>query len=606
MRGLGLAHLEVGRVGPSRSVAAAVKALKSRPEVEYAEPDYLRAATDATDEPYYEELWGLHNTGQVAGFPATAGVPDIDIDGREASSVTLGSSSVVVAVIDDGVDFSHPDLASRKWVNPGESGSGRETNGIDDDGNGYADDVNGWDFVNGDASVHDVGQDEHGTHVAGTIAASVNGVGIAGVAPNVRIMALKFIGPDGSGTTSDVIAAIDYARARGVKIVNASWGGPGYDQSLKDAIDTSGMLFVAAAGNSGLNNDTSVNRSYPAAFTSTNVLAVAAVNNRGNRSAFSNYGKTSVDISAPGEGILSTWPPIAGLCASPCYAWLDGTSMAAPHVTGVAALAASVKPSRLPSPRVLKTVLLDTGKYDSATAGFTLTGRIVDARRAVDATPPIARAPVASITTGSALATSAVPIRVAWPAASDAETGVRHYSLQQSTDGGAWVSVPLASAASTSVTRKLASGHSYRFQVRAVDRAWNYGSWKPGALFRLGTYQENHAKITYGGSWSRAASASASGGYVRSSTTTGSTAKFTFIGSRIALVAPRGATLGRANIYIDGLFAATVDLYSASTLSRRVIYTKAWGTAGTHTISLRVAGTSGRPRFSVDALVVVR
>ena len=156
------------------------------------------------------------------------GSPDADIDARQALGITTGDPATVVAVIDDGVDFSHPDLAGRAWTNPGESGDGRETNGIDDDGNGYIDDVHGWDFCHDDNTVHDPDQDFHGTHVAGTIAASLNGVGVVGVAPNVSIMALKFISddmPKDCGLDSQAIAAIAYAKSFGVHIANASWGG---------------------------------------------------------------------------------------------------------------------------------------------------------------------------------------------------------------------------------------------------------------------------------------------------------------------------------------------------------------------------------------------
>ena len=146
---------------------------------------------DPTDEPGWDLLWGLHNTGQpIRGYSGTA---NVDIDGLEASAITHGDPAVVVAVIDDGVDFSHPDLAARAWTNPGESGGGKETNGVDDDGNGYIDDVHGWDFCNDDNTVHDFDEDFHGTHVAGTIAASLDGQGVVGVAPNVKIMALKFL-----------------------------------------------------------------------------------------------------------------------------------------------------------------------------------------------------------------------------------------------------------------------------------------------------------------------------------------------------------------------------------------------------------------------------
>jgi subtilisin family serine protease len=272
--------------------------LEDKPEVEYAEPNFKVYPTGYRDEPYFDQLWGLHNTGQ------NGGIPDVDINGPEASDITLGDPSLVVAVIDNGVDFSHPDLAERAWTNPGEV----PNNGVDDDNNGYIDDPNGWDFHYNDATVHDL--DRHGTHVAGTIAASVNGDGVVGVAPNVEVMALKFLGPRG-GTISNAIKAIEYAKSEGAKISNNSWGGGGYSQALKDAIDASGMLFVAAAGNGGgdgLGDDNDQHPFYPASYDAPNVLSVAAINRMGNLAGFSNYGATSVDISAPGVNVLSSLP----------------------------------------------------------------------------------------------------------------------------------------------------------------------------------------------------------------------------------------------------------------------------------------------------------
>jgi hypothetical protein len=220
-----------------------------------------------------------------------------------------------VAVIDDGVDFSHPDLSARRWVNPGET----PNNGVDDDANGYVDDVNGWDVCHRDNTVHDDGDDSHGTHVSGTIAASVNNQGIVGVAPNVEIMALKFLSDNGTGpgcnSTAGAIEAIGYAKKMGVKISNNSWGGGAFSQALKDAIDSSGQLFVAAAGNGGpdsVGDNNDATPMYPASYASANIVSVAAANNRGSLGGFSNYGKTSVDISAPGVSILSSVPGNTG------------------------------------------------------------------------------------------------------------------------------------------------------------------------------------------------------------------------------------------------------------------------------------------------------
>ena len=303
---LDLIDAEVDKI-EGQSVEEAISDLEARPEVEYAEPDHVVKLEGYSDERRFGELWGLHNTGQPIN--GSAGTDDVDINAPEASAITQGDEDLLVAVIDDGVDFTHPDLAGREWTNPGESGGGKETNGVDDDKNGFVDDVNGWDFHNRDKSVHDA-NDYHGTHVSGTIAASANGEGVVGVAPNVEIMALKFIGPRG-GATSNAINAIEYAKKMGAKISNNSWGCGGtgcYNQALKDAIDASDMLFVASAGNSAVNNDSSSSAGYPASYDSPNILSVAAVDNGGRIAGFSNYGATSVDISAPGVSVLSSIP----------------------------------------------------------------------------------------------------------------------------------------------------------------------------------------------------------------------------------------------------------------------------------------------------------
>jgi subtilisin family serine protease len=377
-KGLELIGAEVDKV-KGQPVEAAIRALNGRPDVEYAEQDYIVHATGYADEPRFGELWGLNNTGQ------NGGTPDVDINALEASAVTQGDPNLVVAVIDSGADFSHPDLSGRRWVNPGESGGGKETNGIDDDGNGFVDDVNGADFANNDGNPFD--DNGHGTHVSGTIAASVNGQGVVGVAPNVKIMALKITNASGSGSISDAIEAIGYAKSKGAKISNNSWEiGGFFSQALKDAIDTSNSLFVAAAGNGGadqIGDNIDVSPDYPASYTSPNILSVAAVDRQGNRAPFSNFGANSVDVSAPGVDVLSSVP-------GNTYAYFNGTSMASPHAAGVAALAASVDPALLSNPVALKNHVMDTGKPVPAMAGTTVTGDMVDAQAAVggESTPP--------------------------------------------------------------------------------------------------------------------------------------------------------------------------------------------------------------------------
>ena len=315
-------------------VNEAVETYEADPNVEFAEPDFVLrpAQTTSANDSYYPRLYGLNNTGQ------NGGIQDADMDAPEAWNTTRGNTDTVVAVIDEGVDINHPDLKNNIWTNPGETAGDR----IDNDRNGYVDDVNGWDFYNNDASVYDPVSgrgDEHGTHVAGTIAAEGNNsVGVVGVNWQARIMPLKFLGPTG-GYTSDAVEALNYAVNKGVKISNNSWGGGGRSQALQDAIsraDAAGHLFVAAAGNEGVNNDSTPH--YPSNYTNPNVISVAATNNQDALADFSNYGATSVDLSAPGVNIYSTLP-------GNTYGAYSGTSMATPHVAGVAALLRSRNPS---------------------------------------------------------------------------------------------------------------------------------------------------------------------------------------------------------------------------------------------------------------------
>lgn len=355
-------------------VEAAVRRYERSPDVEYAEPDFLlRPAVTSPNDPYYPQLYGLDNTGQ------NTGTPDADVDGPEAWNGTTGSQESLVAVIDTGVDINHPDLKNNIWVNADEV----PNNGRDDDNNGYVDDVHGWDFYNGNKSVYDPDRsgegDEHGTHVAGTIAAEGNnGEGVAGVSWQARVMVLKFLGPNG-GYTSDAVRAIDYAVANGAKISNNSWGGGGRSQALKDAItraDAKGHLFVAAAGNSGVNNDNEPH--YPAAYDNDNIISVAATDNNDGLAEFSNFGSDAVDLGAPGVRILSTVP-------GERYAYYSGTSMAAPHVTGVAALVDGQ--SETAGDEDLKAEVLDSVDRVSALRTRTRTGGRLNAAGAVGAQP---------------------------------------------------------------------------------------------------------------------------------------------------------------------------------------------------------------------------
>jgi subtilisin family serine protease len=299
------------------SMQQALAFWQSHPNVAIVTPDFELTTQSIPNDPSFGSLWGLSNNGSQGGLLNA----DINIEPAWA----LGTAtSIVTAVIDTGVDYTHPDLASNIWTNTDEVAG----NGIDDDGNGFVDDVRGWDFVNNDSDPMD--DNGHGTHVAGTIGAvGNNGIGVTGVAWTASIMPLKFLDQSGSGSLSDAIKAIQYARVNGAKIINASWGGGGFSSALQSAITqfiTSGGLFVAAAGNEATNND--VTPSYPANYQG--VISVGASTRTDTRASFSNYG-TSVDVFAPGQSILSTLPGNR-------YGSLSGTSMATPQVAGALAL----------------------------------------------------------------------------------------------------------------------------------------------------------------------------------------------------------------------------------------------------------------------------
>tara|TARA_R110000782_G_scaffold24264_2_gene62747 strand:- start:1921 stop:3846 length:1926 start_codon:yes stop_codon:yes gene_type:complete len=345
-------------------VEQTIRALLNNPWVEYAEPDYVQrtTATNANDT-YYGLQWGLHNTGQ--DIRGVSGVADADIDMPEAWDILTGNAGKVIAVIDSGTQWSHPDLDSNIWTNPGEIAG----NGIDDDGNGYVDDVRGWDFFSGDNNPDD--SEGHGTHVAGTIGAEGNNnQGVTGVLWDCQIMPLRFIGPFG-GSTSDAIAAIDYAVAAGCTVSNNSWGGGGFNTSLYNAIANAagaGHVFVAAAGNDGVNTDSSPH--YPSSYNLPNIISVAATTNRDTLASFSNYGVNSVDIGAPGEDIASTYNGNG-------YVWNSGTSMASPHVAGVVALLQIQNPGWTYQQVIDR--IYATARPTSAMSGRSATGGVLNA-----------------------------------------------------------------------------------------------------------------------------------------------------------------------------------------------------------------------------------
>ena len=369
---------EVVKLGKNISVKEAIRRLKGQPGIRFVEPDYIVHALAAPNDPYFAStatpLWGMRGSSSLPANPY----------GSNAASAWdlgyVGNSNVAVGVVDEGIQVLHPDLAANIWRNPGETAGDR----VDNDGNGYVDDINGWNFVNNNGTVYGGGTlDAHGTHVAGTIGAKGNNaIGVAGVNWNVNIISAKFLAATG-GTTSNAIRAIDYLtdlKRRGlanIVAINNSWGGGGFSQALLDSINRAGdqnILFVAAAGNSTANND--VVASYPSNYVCDNsntrgwdcVIAVASINSLGARSSFSSFGATTVDLGAPGDDIWSTVP--GG------YLNYSGTSMATPHVTGAAALCESIKPDL--SAKQIRDAITSTVANTSSLLGSTATNGRLD------------------------------------------------------------------------------------------------------------------------------------------------------------------------------------------------------------------------------------
>ncbi len=346
----------------AKSTSTLIQELSDMPEVAFAEPNFIYSAiasensvesmltgtlsqkmTDAAPrDPLYGKLWGLSNTGtnepdRNGNSSGSQGMAGADVAAEAAWAISEGSKNVVIAVIDTGIDYNHPDLKNNIWTNPKEIPG----NNIDDDNNGYIDDVHGWNAITQTGNPMD--GNSHGTHCSGTIGAEHNnGVGVAGVMKKVSLVGVKFLTDEGSGSLADAVTAIDYATKLNVDIMSNSWGGGGFSQALEDAIKTAkhrGILFVAAAGNESNNNDSRA--SYPATYQVDNVISVASHTNADVLSSFSCFGKRTVHVAAPGSNVLSTTPGNE-------YKVYSGTSMATPHVAGVLGLLLAKEGKRLP------------------------------------------------------------------------------------------------------------------------------------------------------------------------------------------------------------------------------------------------------------------
>ena len=431
-------------------IKEAIAAYVESGTVEFAEPDFIVSALVTPNDPQFTSLWGLHNTGQ------NGGTNDADIDAPEAWNITQGSDSVIIAVIDTGVDYTHPDLAANIWTNS----SGKH----------------GYDYYNNDDDPMD--DNNHGTHCSGTIAGvGNNGTGVAGVSWRAKIMALKFLSSAGSGSTSDAVDCILYAVDNGARVLSNSWGGGGYSQTLYNAIEyanSHNVLFVAAAGNSASNNDATP--TYPASYTCSNIISVAALDKTDKLASFSCYGATTVDIGAPGVSITSTIP-------NNSYATYSGTSMATPHVAGVAGLVLAQNINATAAQ--VKQKIMNGTVPISALTGKCLSGGRLNAYNALDknndTTPPSA---ITDLAATSATFQSAV---ITWTApGDDGNTGTAsYYDVRYSTSvitsenfsNASQVSnapTPLPSGnQQTCVVTGLSESTKYYFAIKSTDDAAN-------------------------------------------------------------------------------------------------------------------------------------
>jgi subtilisin family serine protease len=360
------------RLPAGKDMAATVRALSANPAVDFVEPNWTYQTSATSNDTYYTNgsLWGMYGD---ASSPAN------QYGSQAAEAWGAGHtdcSGVIVGVIDEGIFYNHEDLAANIWSNPYDP-----ADGVDNDGNGYVDDVRGWDFDGNSNNINSGGaNDDHGTHVSGTIAGvGGNGKGVAGVCwSGVKLISGKFLGRRG-GSTANAIKAIDYftdlKTRHGLNIVatNNSWGGGGFSQALQDAIgraNTVNILFIAAAGNDAYNND--VTASYPSNYPNANVIAVASTTSSGGLSSFSQWGATTVDIGAPGSAIYSTVPVSSKGNVVSGYASYNGTSMATPHVTGAAALYKSSHPGATAAD--IKAAILGSAVPTPSLNGKVLTG----------------------------------------------------------------------------------------------------------------------------------------------------------------------------------------------------------------------------------------
>jgi subtilisin family serine protease len=580
---------EVVRPAEGRSVAETVRILRADPAVEYAEPNYpVQFAASPSTEPFRKSYqWGLENAGSgcVPGYGVTC-ANDVDIDAVRAWAVSTGAG-ITVAVTDDGLDFSHPDLTTQAWSNPDDGSHG----------------INLCSAAGPATELHGAGEDFHGTGVASVIAAATNDTGIAGVAPDAKLMAVRWlVESKGCDDTDMGAAAIEWAVDHGADVINASWGSQLSSNTLLEAVryaEAANVLIVAAAGNApGITF-------YPARYDTSNVVSVAALSPSGYLASWSNSGSW-VDMAAPGEWILSAcrdYPPEQLTCGDP-WVYFDGTSFAAPHVAGVAAQLLALRPDLKDDVRALRSKLINSGvKSPKLDDGVTGSGRRLNAAYALDVTPPAPPAVGVRAKLGSRIGTTSTLMAIAWPAVSDA-AGIESYRVRYRKVGTtAWSTITNATTA-LSATATLTYGQAYEVQVTARDRGANTTTTTVTTTPKR--YSESSTLATYTGSWSLVRSTKYQGGKARATTTAGRKVRYDFTGRSFAWVAAKGPTRGSASVWVDGVKVASVSLYSSSTSYRKVVWAKSWPTAGKHAVTLVVAGTTGHPRVDIDAAIIAK
>ncbi|MCX8027439.1 MAG: S8 family serine peptidase [Thermodesulfovibrionales bacterium] len=462
-------------------IKSAIQSYMSDASVEYAEPNYKRYIKATTpNDIYFSQQWALWNTGSFAG--GTAGA---DIKAPLAWDYSKGSNSLIVAVIDTGVDYNHEDLFGKIWQNAGENCN----NGIDDDGNGYIDDCFGWDFANNDKDpIDDHG---HGTHCAGIIGATTNNsLGISGILWNVKIMPLKFLDSEGSGTVAGAISALNYAVRMGAKIINASYASNTFSQAEYDSISAAnerGVLFIAAAGNESVNND--FTPSYPNSYGLPNIISVAASDQTDNIASFSNFGPNSVHVAAPGVYILSLIPN-NGFTNKDFW---PGTSMAAPHVVGLAGLimTQSEYVSQAFSIYQIRAIIETYVDSLTAFAGKINTGGRINAYKSVTSL----LSPT-NLQVSSSGPTSVEPLRVhlTWQNNGTGLDNIRIERMRTGVDSN-FVEIAQVSPTSTTYTDNAVVGEAtYTYRVRGYK---GFTQWYvPTAQKTVYTFYTNSASIT--------------------------------------------------------------------------------------------------------------